>query len=342
MFFKKFFAKSYDQFLQKGDSCFKDGHYSEARHYYADALEKIDSTADTGQQRDYLHAMIRQCGDRLAEMNIVEAENALRCGNPQKASECLELSLELADDVTIREKAEMLITTLAEEPTAASADVEPAGKHGCSSCQPGHHSNTSVTSVLPDHLHEDDQFLLLVNTLPGDLPQRYASLGEEFASAYLLAYSGESGKALDKFIKLPSAAENDIILYETALLEYKEGRNDVCESLLRKALRLNADNPACNLSLAQILTETGRLDEAVVFLKSMMERMILFEQSLLMLADIYSVKGDHENAITLLNSGLQTPALKKAAAERLVAILSSQNRGDEAAFLIKTYLKGCC
>jgi len=43
-----------------------------------------------------------------------------------------------------------------------------------------------------------------------------------------------------------------------------------------------------------------------------------------------------------LSSGIQLPALKKAAAERLVEILSTQGRDDEAAFLTKTYLKGCC
>jgi len=96
------------------------------------------------------------------------------------------------------------------------------------------------------------------------------------------------------------------------------------------------------LSLAQLFTETGRLEEAAVLLKDMMDRTILLEQSLILLADVYTIKGDHENAITLLSSGIQIPALKKAAAERLVAILSSQGRDDEAAFLFKTYLKGCC
>jgi len=102
-----------------------------------------------------------------------------------------------------------------------------------------------------------------------------------------LAYSEEIGAALNKFRQLLSFGESDIILYETALLEYKVGRIDVCESLLRRALTLNSENPVCNLSLAQLLTGTGRLDEATVSLKSMMERKILFEQSLLMLADVH-------------------------------------------------------
>jgi len=342
MFFKGLFVKSLEQVMGKGDSCFKEERYSEARQYYFDALEKVQNPAGEQQNLDHIHSMIAKCGNSLAEMNISEAEAAIRAGNTQKAAEYLELSLELADDVSIREKTEKLCASLLNLSSPEGNKVESAGKHGCSSCGTGHQSTPTLAPLLPDHLHSDEQFLLLVNTLPGDLPQRYVSLGEEFASAYLLAHSEESGIALSKFRQLLSAADNDIILYETALLEYKEGRIDACESLLRRALKLNSDNPVCNLSLAQLFTETGRLEEAVVLLKSMMDRMLLFEQSLLMLADVYTINGDHESAITLLSSGIQMPALKKAAAERLVAILSTQGRDDEAAFLIKTYLKGCC
>jgi hypothetical protein len=74
----------------------------------------------------------------------------------------------------------------------------------------------------------------------------------------------------------------------------------------------------------------------------MMERLILYEQSLVMLADVYTAQGDQENAINLLSSGILIPALKKASAERLVPILASQGRDTEAAFIVKTYLKGCC
>jgi len=342
MFFKKFFSKSFEQMLTKGESLFKDGHYAEARQYFFDALEKLQDSANEEQDRSQLQAMISKCGNILAEMNICEAEAAIRSGNSQKAAEYLELSLELADDVMIKEKVEKLIYSLTQLSNTVNNKLESAEKQACSSCSSSRQYTPEASDFLPDHLHRHEQYQLFINTLPGDLPQRYASLGEEFAEAYLLAHSDNISEALNKFRQLLSADDNDIILYETAILEYKEGRSGVCESLLRKAIKLNADNPVCNLSLAQLFVDSGRFDEAVALLKSMMDRTILYDQSLVMLADVYNVKGDKESAINLLSSGLLIPALKKASAERLVSILKFQGRDEEAAYLVKTYLKGCC
>ena len=342
MFFKKFFSKSFEQVLSKADSLFNNGHYADARQYFLDALEKVQGSANEVQDRSQIHKMIAKCGNFLAEMNICEAEAAIRSGNSQKASEYLELSLELADDVMIKESAERLIFSLTKLSTSATDNLEPAEKKACSSCSSSHQHTHETSDILPDHLHSHEQYQLFINTLPGDLPQRYASLGEEFAEAYLLAHSDNISEALNKFRQLLSTDDNDIILYEIAILEYKEGRRGVCESLLRKAIKLNAGNPVCNLSLAQLFVDSGRFDEAVDLLKSMMDRMIMYDQSLVMLADVYTLKGDQESAINLLSSGLLMPALKKASAEKLVSILAYQGRDEEAEYLVKTYLKGCC
>lgn len=342
MFFKKFFSKSFEQILVKANDLFKNEHYAEARHYFLDALEKIEDSSGEEQNLAYLQSMISRCGNLLAEMNICEAEAAIRSGNREKAAEYLELSLQLADDVSIRENTEKLISSLIQFSSADNNKSEPAAKHACSSCASSHHDTPEASHILPDNLHSHEQFQLLINTLPGDLPQRYAALGEEFAETYLLAHSDDNGQALNKFRQLLTIYDNDIILYETAILEYKERRFDVCESLLRRALKLNADNPVCNLSLAQLLADAGRFDETAALLKSMMDRMILYEQSLVMLADVYTAQGDQENAINLLSSGILMPTLKKASAERLASLLSSQGRDKEAAYIVKTYLKGCC
>jgi predicted Zn-dependent protease len=191
-------------------------------------------------------------------------------------------------------------------------------------------------------MDEEQQFHLLVNTLPYPLPERYESMGREFASAYLLAHDEQLEAAHALYKRLLNENENDIILYELAVLEYRAGNRAGCEKYLDRAVKLNNSNPLCYLTLSQLYAESKRFPEAVSVLKFMIEREYLSEQASVMLGDVYIAQGDTEGAIEVFSRGLQIPALKKVAAERLVAILGALNRTEEAAFIAKSYLKGCC
>lgn len=342
MFFSRFFSKSPRQLREQADSLFKESRFAEARHSYQDAVEKLSSSEPDKEEIAYIQSMISRSSNALAELNINEAEAATRSGNYDKADEYLCLALELADDVSIREKADKLLALINESQSVTAAPAKPAGAHGCSSCSPSNHLPPEPDSTLPDHLQSHEQFQLLVNTLPGDLPQRYIDLGEKFASAYLVAHSENPGKALEIFNELMSREESDILMYETALLYFRGGDPVKCEQLLKKALTVNSSNPVCCLSLAQLYTESKRFDEAISLLNLMSERQILTEQSLIMLADVHALKGDTGNAIDILSRTIEIPVLKKASAERLVSLLTSEGRDDEASFVAKNYLKGCC
>jgi tetratricopeptide (TPR) repeat protein len=342
MFFSRFFGKNSQQLKERGDSLFNDGHFADARLTYLDAAEKLASTGSNNEDLAYIQTMISRSANSLAELNIIEAEASIRSGNYDKAQENINLSLELADDVTIREKAEQLLFSINEPQSTSVAATKPAGSHTCSSCSSSHHHSPEPDSFLPDHLQSHEQFQLLVNTLPGDLPHRYMDMGEKFASAYLIAHSDNPGKALEIFNELMLHKESDILFYEAALLYFRGGESVKCEQLLKKALAINDANPVCCLSLAQLYAESGRFDEAITLLNFMIEHQILAEQSLIMLADVHAAKGDSVNAIEILSKTLEIPALKKASAERLVGLLTAEGRADEASFIAKNYLKGCC
>ena len=68
----------------------------------------------------------------------------------------------------------------------------------------------------------------------------------------------------------------------------------------------------------------------------------IIEQAMVYLGDIYQGLGKEEDALQTYSDALNHPGAAKGAAERLVAILQKQNRHEEAAFLFKRYLKGCC
>lgn len=339
MFFSKLFRKDPASCLEKGEKLLAAGRFAEARHSLEDALERLDATSPEGAT---MAAVIREkmgvAGNRLAEMNLLEAEHCLKMGEIDKAEEHLNLSLDLADDVTIRDKAVKLFASLQRE---APREHHHGKKGGCGGGCGSSAQHSEMIEPGDDGLSDRDRFELLVRPLPGDLAERYAGLGEEFAEGYLAAHGGNGAVAATVFEKLLAAGENDILLYELAILSHQGGDGRRCEALLRRAISLNDANPLCNLSLVQLLTESGRFNEAVPLLESMVARNILPDQAGMFLGEIYRVRGENERAIGQFSQLLSSP-LKREAAERLVGLLEASGRSQEAALVAKQYLKGCC
>jgi pentatricopeptide repeat protein len=343
MFFRKLFSKDPHQLKTKGDNLFTEERFADARIFYFEALDKLDTSSENATERDYMLSQISLSGNRLAELNIVEAEASINCGNFEKGYEHLKLSLELADDVTIREKAERIINNdilIEKIPLLSATDNK---KHDCSSCSSSASDSVAeVPAFSLENLGQKEQFQLLIDTLPAPLPDRYGAMGEKFACGYILAHTDRLNEALGAFIELLADGANDILLYECALVKYRQGSSKECETLLNRAIELNSENPLCYLSMAQLYVEMKRLEEAVSLLHLMIDKRILPEQSLIMLGDVYMLNGDVENGISTFNKALQLPALRKTAAQRLVPRLIEQNRSNEANYLVKTYLNGCC
>ncbi|MRR59415.1 MAG: hypothetical protein EG824_14590, partial [Deltaproteobacteria bacterium] len=336
MFFSKFFRKDAASCLERGEKLLAAGRFAEARLSLEDALERIDASVP---ENATMAAVIREkmivTGNRLAEMNLQEAEHCLKSGEIAKADEHLNLSLDLAEDVTIRDKAVKLFALLEKEtPHVHHHD----NKGGCGGCGGSSSQHPEMIEPGDDGLSDRDRFELLVRPLPGDLPERYAALGEEFALGYLAAHGGDQVTAARVFEQLLASGESDILLYELAILSHQGGDGRHCEALLRRALALNDANPLCNLSLVQLLTESGRFNEAVPLLERMVERGILSDQAGMFLGEIYRVRGESDRAIDQFSQLLSSP-LKREAAERLMGVLEASGRAQEAALVAKQYLK---
>src|SRR5690242_1851552 len=112
MFFSKFFRKNPQQLREQGDTLFKEGRFADARHLYMEAAEKLPSSGANDEDITYLRTMISRSSNSLAELNIIEADASIRSGNYAKGEEHLNLALELADDVSVREKADELISII--------------------------------------------------------------------------------------------------------------------------------------------------------------------------------------------------------------------------------------
>lgn len=341
MFLKRLFkfGRDYRHYLEKGDSCMAAEQYADARNAYLDALEKLGDGADPSLSGS-IRQKIAMAGDMLGRLNLVEAEHALAVGNRKKAEEHLQVVLDLADDSNLRETAERMLSAPAAE-AAGVARMEAVS--GCAGC------GVSAAETDTDEHHEaegsisrEDRLALHFQTLPGDLPERYAGMGEKFARGCMLNLEGDGAGALRVFEELSSAGEDDILDYEKAILYYQQGDADSCERLLVKALGLNPGNPLCNIGLVQLYTETGRGPEALGVLARMIASGVVPEQAMLMQGELYALLDDEPNAIETYSKLLAAPQYAREAAVRIIPLLQRQGRDQEAAYLTKKFAKGCC
>jgi tetratricopeptide (TPR) repeat protein len=339
MFLNKLFNKNYRFYLEKGDKYLAEERYADARHEFQEALQLLPEGPDiTDGLALEIRRKLAETGNGLALMNLLEAEHALNRGDLGKAEEHLALVTEMAADNAIREKAASLMSRLTPEASAAEMN-EPL--HGCSGCATAV-ASASEKDHIPDYLSERERFELLVHTLPVSLQERYAALGDRFAAGYLMVHGGEEAAGLKILQDLLHEGESDILLYEIALAYYQAGNSSECERLLRRALDLNDENPLCCLSLVQLLTDTGRLEESLPVLDHMIDRQLLTEQSLLFLGDVHQGLGNEDRAMESYAKALTYPNASKAAAERLIPLFEKHGRREDAAFLFKRYLKSCC
>jgi tetratricopeptide (TPR) repeat protein len=341
MFLKKLFkfGKDYNHYLEKGDRCLAAERFADARNAYGEALEKIVASGEPDLSRiDLVRQKIALAGNMLGRLNLVEAEYALSSGDKKKAREHLHLIMDLADDATLRQDAERLLAEL-DSKAPSAAHVKTA--HNCASCEElGDETGDDDHHDMDDNITREDRVALYFQTLPEDLPERYAGMGEEFARGCLLTLEGNGEGALRVFEGLPADTENDILNYEKAILYFHAGDSGKCEQLLLKAIDLNPGNPLCHIGLVHLYTEIGREAEALQVLERMISSDLLPEQARMMQGDLYALLKDDSSAVESYSKLLTSPPFAKQAAERIVPILESQGRTEEAAYLVKKFAKG--
>jgi tetratricopeptide (TPR) repeat protein len=343
MFFSKFFKKDHLHYLAQGTKHLAAERYSDARVDFLEAQSRCP--AEAAGDLLQISAGLSQAGNQLSELNLAEGAYALNAGELTKASDNFTLARQLAEDPKLKARAEAGLKQVA-LPQAAPAAASPAksGGHGGSSC--GSCKDSGTHSLDADEaaagMHDDDRFFLLVQPLPGDLPVRYSALGEKFTRAYLLIHEGNDAQALPLLQEMQLSSENDIVNYEVALIMYRAGRAHECEELLKRSLKLNPANATSYLALVHLKADAGQFPEAISIIGRMKELGILADQAQFMLGELLEASGDQAAALEAWSQALEIPSVAKPAAERLIPILTSQGRAEEAKYLAKKYLKGCC
>lgn len=343
MFFSKLFKKDHRHFLTQAGKHLAAERYADARIDFQEALKRcpVDAAQDGAEIRQGL----KLAGNGLGELNLHEGERSMVAGELGKAFDHFTLAGELAADETIKAKALAGLEKLQQSPSAAAAPAaaeKPHGGSSCASCADAGSHRVAEEESDDSNLSDEDRFFLMIQPLPGELAGRYAALGAKFAHAYLLIHDGKDAEALPILQEILLSGENDIVIYEVALIMYRSRRAHECEELLNRSLSINPANSASYLALVHLMAEAGRFPEAIATVKRMMELGILAEQAQFMLGELHEAAGDEALAMEAWSKSLELPSMARSAAERLVPMLGSQGRSEEANYLIKRYLKGCC
>ena len=342
MFLKKLFGfnKDYRYYQEKGDRYLQDERYADARDAFAEAMQKMaECNAGDVSMGSMLREKFAETGNKLGELNLSEAEHALSNGDYIKAEDHLRIVTELAEDAALREKAEELLTELVtESPRNKINDTS----HSCFSCGDDSAQSAHESHAVDKQLAAEDRFSLYIHTLPGDLAERYAGLGENFAHGCILNLDGDGEGALKVFAELSVEEDNDILDYEIAIIYYRKGDLKNCERLLRKAIELNGLNPLCHIGIVQLLVETNRAVESLTFLEQMINADLLPDQARLLRGDVYLLLEDETRAVESFSQVLSSSKHAKEAAEKLIPLLEKQGRPEEAAYIAKKFMKGCC
>lgn len=346
MFFGLFGKKDFRHYQNQGAKHLASERYADARVEFEEALKLCP--ADASHEAAAIRVGLDQACNHLGELNLQEAEHALRAGEAQKAYDHFCLAADLAVDPALKARA-LAESAKLEQPdakpaaaTAASGGYKPHGGGSCTTCKGHGDHHHEEPAPMEMSLSEEDQFFLMVQPLPGDLPGRYAALGPKFAKAYLMIHEGNDRDAFTILQEMLLSGENDIVLYEVALIMFRAGQIHESETLLNRALALNPQNATVYLALVHLMAGNGRYPQAIATVGRMLELGILPDQARFMMGELHEATGDTEKAMELWSKSLEDPSMAKAAAERLIPILNRQGRSDDVKFLTKKYLKGCC
>lgn len=335
--FGRWFSKTPEALLAKGDKYMESDCFFDARTCYEDGLD-LCSRGDHAGDPSVFSERIAVANLKLAERNLNEAEFAYSRGDQSKAKDHLELVKTLTYDVVLREKAESMLKELLHANRERKAPVKASS---CSSCSGSSVSDCSEVVNPHDSLSLSEYYELLIQQLPVDQSQRYSELGEEFACAYVAASRDENHEALSLYEKCRSLIPADIYWCETGKVLHRLGNDRDAERHLRMAVQVNAAYSVALFSLAHLLQEYGRFHDALAVVDVMSEKAILPEQATLLRSDILYASGEHEGAIVQCAGLLQTP-YARAAAEKLYVMLSEVGRQSDADAVFKKYLSKSC
>lgn len=311
--------------LEKFDKAYSQGEWASVLSL-AEGLPELSE-----EDRLRVDERVRHAGDRLARINLEQAEASLRGEDRLRAEEHLALVFEQASDEAIRSAAEDLRKQLNEvEPTPIS-DVS-----DCASCSSAHAVSHAAPAVLQDEnqLAAEESWELTLAALPENWVDAYAALEETERQAVLLAHAGDDQAALDLFERRPEPEWNLVVRYEVAALCLR--LNDLVRgaTLLEDLLQTAPDHDLAIRLAIDLLMQGGDLPWLEPLLEENVASGIHVGLCRAGLARMAAIRGDVDSLIAQGRASLAAGHADPEVIIWLASALERQGEIDEAEQLL--------
>lgn len=314
-----FSPKSFHVFEEKGDRLVKSQDLGLAKLQYEEALSRLErsSLTDVSEIRARIEMKIQNARESLALQHKVSAAELLAAGCFEEAGELLELARELTYDPKLLREVDTLLADM-----AAGVRMDP---------------DAGIRQEIDDEVFDlDDEeayFLVLSSTLPDEIQEIYAGLGENFRSGYTAlnrgwfepaadllnkALNDQGGRITYVHLELATAylnlgdvhaaralLEAFIPSYPDALRAYEvlceiyweSEAYDLAETLLQSSPDTLKTSMPILLLMGETLFRCGKQTEAVSFYLKSIEYLGWDEQIAVALARTYEALGRKKEAL---------------------------------------------
>ena len=248
-----------------------------SRGQWADVLSLgniLDPGSCPAEVQVELADLLQQAGDRLAEINLTEAEAFFRAGDEERALEHLGLAANLAVSANLRGRvAEVRAANEKIYARPAEKEEVPAPACGCDSgcgpvaCAPD--ENDEAFALDDSELDLDSRLELCLGGYPPGTIERYLTLDEELKTAIVAAHSGATQAARETFCRVAESARNADYHYEFGILLGRCGETEVAIKALQHCLAQAPGHALAGEVLFGFLVAAGHREQAGAVLQDL-------------------------------------------------------------------------
>lgn len=323
--FRIFSGKSPEEHEEKGDECYRNAAYGEARIEFEKALNKIKTRhSEKTHLLDRIAQKHQSASEALAQNHVENARVLAEAGDTREAAEFYELAMGLTEKAATREKIQQGLSGLVRGGKEMHRHAE--AQYSDSAAEPD-------LSGGPGQFDTDeaDMFAVLCHALPEEIAEEYRSYGDAFVRGYTALNQGDFSRAVTE---LSAAMEQNpgknLIVMELATACLHAEDHDRARQLLETCLEQNPAEIQAYQLLCELFWENGQYSEAWKLLAAAPEEIQETRDMQMLMGETFFQAGDLEKALGMFQACADAHGEDEIVSRALAKTLEASGHVTEA------------